>query len=111
MECNDLMEKFKNCVVSSQLERSKSPNPQVDDTMLGSTTKNAPKKKRCKRYNGNSESPDKKRCLHVSREEETSIHVHKQDNQNEDINGFDITCTTPKKNPSVKKERARRKLF
>ena len=105
MESDELMEKFKNCVVSSQLERSKLLHPQE------STIKNAPNGERCIRYNENSESSDKKRCLPVSHEVDTRIHAHKQKNQNDVINGFDTTFTTPKKNPLVNKERARRKLF
>ena len=111
MECDELMEKFKNCVVSSQLERSKLLHPQDFEILLESTIKNDPNGKRCIRHNENSASSDKKRCLPVSHEVETRIHAHKQKNQNDVINGFDTIFTTPKKNPLVNKERARRKLF
>ena len=57
---------------------------------------NDPIKKRCTRYNENSESPEK-RCVPVPDEVVSQIHTHKQNNQNDAINGFDTTFTTPKK--------------
>ena len=111
MECDESMEKFKNCVVFSRLERRKLLDPQGAETPLAFTTKNDLFRQKSTRYNGKSSLPDKKRCLTVVDEEDSQIHTHKQNNQNEVINGFDITFSTPKKRPLIHKEHVRRKLF
>ena len=111
MECDELAEKLENCVISPRLERSKLLDTQDAETQLAFTTKNDLFRKKCTRYNGNSSLPDKKRCLPVIDEEDSQIHTHKQNNQNEVINGFDTTFSTPKKRPLIHKEHVRRKLF